>query len=351
MAQKKATVAVTITSSEQPSSAGTGGGKVTLTNWKRVANSPFNIASDRPVQAVHWCDYVVLFDVREKEMYLYHHRCGIWSAVYNSFDDLRQVSTSMGCLMPVAVLKQDLILLSSKGEIYKFILKTGHWKIDDFLRIQDDRLENQHFKIKSSSQSTSSLINCNDVILLSTFDQQSLIALLQTTKNREEHLYLKQFRDSRWLGAKELQRAFFTNKTTRVSYALSNSNLYVNTDFALYHIDTDKAEKVMVTEISLPSLNKFTICAANDTVFSFGGVDEDGQPSSDVNRYNPATNEWEPAGYMRSCRYSVVVSSFQRDEVNTDIIVVGGVLGEINQPRATLTCRIAEICEAGISVR
>ena len=34
-----------------------------------------------------------------------------------------------------------------------------------------------------------------------------------------------------------------------------------------------------------------------------------------------------------------------------DIIVVGGVLGEINQPQATLACRIAEICEVSISVR
>ena len=79
-------------------------------------------------------------------------------------------------------------------------------------------------------------------------------------------------------------------------------------------------------------------------------MDEDGQPSSDVNRYNPATNEWESAGYMRSCRYSVVVSSFQKNDENVDIIVVGGVLGEIRQPQATLISRIAEICEVGTSV-
>lgn len=139
-----------------------------------------------------------------------------------------------------------------------------------------------------------------------------LIALLQLAKNKEEHLYLKRFHDLRWLGAKELQRAFLTNKTSQVSYALSDSNLYVNTSSGIYCIDTnDKVEKIMVTEISLPPLNRFTICSANDVVFSFGGVDEDGQPSSDINRYNPATNEWEPAGYMRSCQYSVVVSSFQ----------------------------------------
>ena len=91
----------------------------------------------------------------------------------------------------------------------------------------------------------------------------------------------------------------------------------------------------MVTGIRLPSLSRFTISSANDTVFSFGGMDEDGQLSSDVNRYNRATKEWEPAGYMRSCRYSVIVSSFHKDDENVDtgIIVVGGVLGEIQQPK------------------
>ena len=134
---------------------------------------------------------------------------------------------------------------------------------------------------------------------------------------------------------------------------ISNSNLYVSTGSSIYSIDTnDKGEKIMVTEIRLPSLSRFTICSANDTVFTFGGMDEDGQLSSDVNRYHPATNEWEPAGYMRSCRYSVIVSSFQKvdENVDTGIIVVGGVLGEIQQPQATLTCRIAEICEIGTAV-
>ena len=64
------------------------GSKVTLTNWKRVANTPFEISSDGPVQAVHWRDYVVLFDVRRTKMYLYHHRCRIWSGIYTCSHDL-----------------------------------------------------------------------------------------------------------------------------------------------------------------------------------------------------------------------------------------------------------------------
>ena len=92
-----------------------------------------------------------------------------------------------------------------------------------------------------------------------------------------------------------------------------------------------------------------TICAVNDTMFSFGGKDEDNQPNSDVYRYNSVADEWEPAGYMRSSRYSVTVSTFLKDKDNTDIIVIGGVLGESEDPKVTLTCRIAEVCEVGIS--
>jgi hypothetical protein len=346
MAQKGLLVtrAAAITTPEDPRKL-----KVTLTNWKRVANSPFEIPAGGPVQAVHWGDYIVLFDVRKKEMHLYHHKCGMWSAVYTCSNDLRNASVFVGCSMPVAVLKQDLLLLSNRGDMYKFKVEIGHWKMDNFLRIQDDILGDEFSKLGSGRQ-----ISCSNVVLVSTFDQQSLIALLQKSiaSNGSEHLYLKQFRDSDWSGAREIQRAFLPNKSTRVSYALSGSNLYVNTIASIYCIDiNDKGEKITVTEICLPSLNRFTICSANDTMFSFGGMDEDGQPSSDVNRYNASTNEWEPAGYMRSCRYSVIASSFQKDEDNVDIIVVGGVLGEIQQPQATLVCRIAEICEVGTSVR
>ena len=314
--------------------------KVTLTNWKRVANCPFDIAADGSVQAVHWCDYVVLFDFKEREMFLYHHKWGMWSSV-NTSNDLSGVGIVWGC--PLAVLNQDLILLSSNGEIYKFILEIGHWKVDEFLRIQDDLLENY------SSYWYNGSIRCNNVVLVPTFDQQSLISLLQNTKNKEHHLYLKEFHASKWSGAKELQKAFLPPKANRISYALNESNLYVSTDSAIYCINTnDQAEKIMVTEIRLPSLAKFTICGANDTIFSFGGRDQDDQPNSDVSRYNPATNEWEPAGYMRSCRYSVTVTPFLRDKENKDVIVVGGILGESKQPPMTLTCRIAEICEVGV---
>ena len=83
------------------------------------------------------------------------------------------------------------------------------------------------------------------------------------------------------------------------------ADLYVYTGSSymyVVHTQLKEGEKVVVKSITLPlSLTLSKICSVNDTLFSFGGRDHDNQPSSDVNRYNPDTKKWEPAGYMRSC--------------------------------------------------
>ncbi len=63
-----------------------------------------------------------------------------------------------------------------------------------------------------------------------------------------------------------------------------------------------------------------------DTLLSFGGRDEDNQPTSDVLRYNPDTDTWESAGYMRSARYNVAVATVQQD-TTTEVYVLGGEFG------------------------
>ncbi len=69
-----------------------------------------------------------------------------------------------------------------------------------------------------------------------------------------------------------------------------------------------------------------TLCAIKDTLFSFGGRDRDNQPTSDVLRYNLDTDTWESAGYMRSCRYNVAVTTMQQGDT-TEVYVLGGELG------------------------
>ena len=316
---------------------------VTLTNWKRVANVPHS--ADGSVQAVQWRDYVVFLD-KKGEMYLYHYKCGIWSSLQSK----NAYSAAGGC--PLAVFNRDLILVSSSCDIFKFIVETGHWKVCDTLKIDDkkrllpiSRAQQSTFSHRAGAGIIRSTSDADSVVLVSTLDRMSLYLLIQ---NEQREVYLKTFHDSKWSKSLKLQTGFLSSQA---SYALLLPHLYVSTNSGIYCIDTEQCvEKLMVASIpSPPSLAMSTICGVGDTMFSFGGKDEDGQPSSDIFRYNPATNEWEPAGYMRSSRYSITISSFLKDEENTDIIAVGGIFGEDTdkQPPTVLKSRIAEVCEVG----
>ena len=79
-------------------------------------------------------------------------------------------------------------------------------------------------------------------------------------------------------------------------------------------------------EIASPPYKAFTLHVLKDTLLSFGGHDEDNQPTSDVLRYNPDTDTWESAGYMRSARYNVAVATVQQD-TTTEVYVLGGEFG------------------------
>ena len=81
-----------------------------------------------------------------------------------------------------------------------------------------------------------------------------------------------------------------------------------------------------VPEVTPPPYTDSTLHVVKDTLFAFGGRDEDNQPTSDVLRYNPVTDSWESAGYMRTARYNVAVVTVQQDSAYT-IHVLGGSYG------------------------
>ena len=91
----------------------------------------------------------------------------------------------------------------------------------------------------------------------------------------------------------------------------------------------------------------YTIASVENTLFALGGRDEDKQPTSDVYRYNSATNVWEAAGYMRSARYRVTVTSvIQEDSGLIDVFAIGGCLGTFGD--SEVISRITESCEVAI---
>ena len=328
--------------------------KVALTNWKRLPCVPAEVCMSQCVQpGVHWREYIVFLDGTSDRLYLYHIKMGIWSTLISK----RPFNSAEGC--PLAVFgashdDQDLILVSNFGRIYKYFVETGRWKIFDKLNTYDQL---QFNNIITTTYSIKCVFLATVNTTMSSDQPQSSVLLLWQEDNSESsdvHLYLRRFQNSEWTDPIELKGtyAFLDEEVSHISYAISQSNLYVNIDaYGGSDIYCINNQNVMST-IPLPTLlTKTTICSVKDTMFSFGGQvedDEQEQPSSDVNRYNPGTMEWEPAGYMRSCRYSVIVTPILLDKADK-IFVVGGDFGEVtdsdSETELTHHCRIAEICD------
>ena len=118
---------------------------------------------------------------------------------------------------------------------------------------------------------------------------------------------------------------------------LTSEHLFIETDKCIYRQKINSASESETKsdepneppndkEIALPPYKAFTLHVLKDTLLSFGGRDEDYQPTSDVLRYNPDTDTWESAGYMRSARYNVAVATVQQDNT-TEVYVLGGEFG------------------------
>ncbi len=90
--------------------------------------------------------------------------------------------------------------------------------------------------------------------------------------------------------------------------------------------ESESTPKEQPKEIALPPYRGFSLHVIKDALFSFGGMDRDNQPTSDVLRYNLDTDTWESAGYMRSARYNVAVTTMQQGDA-TEVYVLGGELG------------------------
>ena len=163
---------------KQPKDVCTTSSKVTtLTNWKRLANVPDNVNITGLVQAVHWCDYIVLLDDKNI-VYLYHLKWGIWS----SMNSMNLCTAASGC--PLGVFRKDLIMVASGGNgIYMFSMDTGHWM----------RHESLNTNFGSGYRGT-----INHVVLATSSDRQSLFILFQTTKNNRRDLCLRRYQGSSW---------------------------------------------------------------------------------------------------------------------------------------------------------
>ena len=124
---------------------------------------------------------------------------------------------------------------------------------------------------------------------------------------------------------KDLSYARFTLLAEHHFIQTSNGEIYKHPREKEQTTANQESEE-KIPEMTPPPYTDCTFHVVKDTLFAFGGRDEDNQPTSDLLRYNPDTDSWESAGYMRSARYNVAVVTVQQDGVYT-IHVLGGSYG------------------------
>ncbi len=271
---------------------------MTLTNWERLNNAPFPLGG---ASAVQWNDYIFVL-ARDGTTLLYQTKLKLWSM-------LPSYPSSLSDNLPLVNHKGKVLTVTSRSEIVAFDVISISWRV-----------------MAGPKSATVTYIGVNNDTLYANARkyeynnwQPALFSL--TNDEWETHNACVEW-DSKILPTSE----YIFEKTT--------SKTYLHRITKVAETESDTQEKPP-KEIALPPYNDFTLHVIKATLFSFGGRDEDNQPTSDVLRYNPDTDTWESAGYMRSARYNVAVTTMQQGDT-TEVYVLGGELGSsalIMKPR------------------
>lgn len=326
--------------------------KVTLTNWKRLTNTAVQFDIRYAQGAFFWRDYVAVFNCNcsPRELHIYHLRQGIWSKItaIDSTGSLGSTASTPVVGHAYAVYNGDLIFLSMYGNVLKFI--TDRWCECPELKIQ---WNNPPYAIFATAA-----LFC---------DSRSSLIVLEAKSESDNKLFsLCTFRylqageaNSQWSQPCKLQKSICChlldvayNQPTKyhTTFAAAQGYLFVSNGIQTFslNVTSRSAEIIPVSEITQLPHSMYTIASVENTIFAFGGRDEDNQPTSDVYRYNSAANIWEAAGYMRNAHYGVTVTSvIQEDSGLIDVFAIGGCVGVIKG--LTLISLVTESCEVAIA--
>ena len=268
---------------------------------------------------------------------------------------------------PITVHKGKVVTLS-KSEQASFDFHLGEWKAHystfNFLTDRGSHAKTNKIVIDSSEGSLYAIvewteerkIEYNSYTKKQTMETTEHCDVLQSQSTWKTVCRIKKYEYRSSIPGKAYYTKAVetsTHSSSRLeSAAIVGTTLYVRTDNQLCKValamEEEKetegqatATKVKTTEFlpvsgcSKPPYPGSTIHAVKNSLFSFGGQDKDNQPTSDVLRYNPDTDTWESAGYMRSARYNASVVTMNQAE-NLDVIVLGGSFGSsqyIMKPR------------------
>ncbi len=262
--------------------------KVTLTNWVRLNNAPLLLPR---ASAVQWNDYVFVL-ARDGTALLYHTKHGIWSMLPKC-PNKPAVSYESYINVPLVNYRGEILTVNKfTADIYAFDATTSSWKKfsgPPTLEIVHMAVNHDTLRVYAKSLRYSSLFRL-------------------TTEGWEE------------------QGLFDNGLCSKI--LLASEYFFVETARGIYRQKINDSDEPCepIKTIVLPPYKAFTLHVLKDTLLSFGGRDSDYQPTSDVLRYNPDTDTWESAGYMRSARYNVAVATVQQDNT-TEVYVLGGEFG------------------------
>ena len=319
---------------------------MTLTNWVRLNNAPLLLPR---ASAVQWNDYIFVLASNGTAL-LFHAKHGMWSMLPKC--PIEELDSAP----PLTVHKGEVITLSDKKQA-SFDVHLGEWKTEsnsfNFLK---DVCIGGHKKTKkiviASSEGTLYAVvewteertirciyslNTNDMEMADHCDilqsQGRWKTVCRIRKNQFKYsipIRIPQFPTA---AVAHLESAAIAHLE---SAAIVGTNLYAHTDEQLWKVALVTEKKVgkkseykaAATKVKKEIKEEFlpmsrcskphpgsTIHAIKNSLFSFGGRDKDNQPTSDVLRYNPDTDTWESAGYMRSCRYNATVATMSQAEI------------------------------------
>ncbi len=285
---------------------------MTLTNWVRLNNAPLLLPR---ASAVQWNDHVFVLASDGTALLYYPKQHGIWSTLISCKEPLPEGPP------PLVLYKGEVLTASIKGMVLRYCQIASQWK------------ECPELKVNGASFYT------NSIAMMS--DRSNLYAIVYNGPHEKSgratsccHVFSNSS-GHRWELIGDTGESSCNARLE--SAALAGSALYIKLGGKMYKLPIEGAE--LVSEQS-PAKQEFvqmktrnmhllkgsTLHAIKNELFAFGGLDEDNQPTSDVLRYNPDTDTWESAGYMRSARYNVAVATVQQDNT-TEVYVLGGEFG------------------------
>ena len=266
---------------------------MTLTNWVRLNNAPLLLPR---ASAVQWNDNIFVL-ARDGTALLYHTKDKFWSMLPQCPNNI-PVSDHL----PLVNYKGDILAVSkhsgAKDALDAFDKATSSWKMFSGPKLVQEIV---HMAVSHD--------------------------ILRVYAKKQSHFFLFTLTTEGWK-----ENNIGVNQTAS-KLLLTSDHIFVETAEGIYRQKINSTSNSETQTIETPKriappphYKEFTLHVLKDTLLSFGGRDKDYQPTSDVLRYNPDTDTWECAGYMRSCRYNAAVATVQQG-TTTEVYVLGGEFG------------------------